>query len=72
MVQNHVPVYKKELPKRKQTPPPKQEEGLEEIIDPHPKRKHDPNFYNKQLTWQQQKEDKSNKLRMKRALTEIE
>lgn len=37
----------KELPGRKESPPPKEEEGLDEVYDPHPKRKHDPAFYEK-------------------------
>lgn len=51
MITNHVSIFERELPKRKQTPPPKEEEGLEEVYDPHPKRKHNEKFYEEQLLW---------------------
>ena len=43
--EDHVPIYEKELPGPKEEPQPKQEEGLDEVYDPHPKRKFNAKFY---------------------------
>lgn len=40
-----VPIYERELPGPKPNPPPREEEGIEEVKDPHPKRKHNSKFY---------------------------
>ncbi len=49
MVQeSYVPLHEKELPTKWREAAPVIEEGLEEIRDPHPKRKFDENFYEKQ------------------------
>ena len=50
---NYVPVYKKDLPGLKPNPPPPQEKGIEEVRDPHPKRKHNDNFYKEKMDWSQ-------------------
>ena len=44
---NYVPIYEKELPGPKPEPKPREEEGIEEVFDPHPKWKYDSKFYEK-------------------------
>lgn len=39
------------MPKRKASPPPRPEDGLEEVKNPHPKRKHNPKFYDEKVQW---------------------
>ena len=68
---NYVPVHEREMPKKKSPVPPKPEEGLEELKDLHPKRKHNPKFYDEKLQWKVEQKEKNNKKRMNKALDEI-
>lgn len=40
------------MPGPKPNPPEREEEGLEEMKNPHPKRNHNPNFYAEKVQWQ--------------------
>ena len=51
---NRVPVYDRDLPGKKPSPPPRKEEGLEEMRNPHPKRKPNEKFYEEKVQWKMQ------------------
>lgn len=67
----YVPLHEREMPGKKESPPPRPEEGLEEMRNPHPKRKHNPKFYDEQVKWQLENKEKMNKRRMNNALDEL-
>ena len=45
--EHYVPLHEKELPTKWPEPAPRKEPGIEELRDPHPKRKFDSKFYEK-------------------------
>lgn len=67
----YVPLHERKMPGRRESPPPRLEDGLDEVRDPHPKRKHNPKFYDEQVKWQQENKEKMNKRRMNNAFDEL-
>ena len=74
--QNYVPVYKRKLPEKKEITPRKLKEEeefdriQEEIQKSKPKRKLNPDFFEKQQNWEKQKKVKAEKERFNKILNE--
>lgn len=74
--QNYVPLHQRKLPEKKELAPskPREEEEYEkiqeEIQKSKPKRKLDPEFFERQVEWDKQKNNKTNKERLNKALNE--
>lgn len=73
---NYVPLHQRKLPEKKEVVPPKlrEEEEYERIQEElqknKTKRKLDPEFFDKQQEWDKQKNNKTNKERLNKALNE--
>ena len=74
--QNYIPLHQRKLPEKKEIAPRKLKEEeeyekiQEEIQKNKPKRKLDPEFFERQLEWDKQKNNKTNKERLNKALNE--
>ena len=68
---NYKNIFERDLPKKAKTPSPRKEEGLSQMIDPHPKRNYNTNFYTDQVNWKKDLMEGNNKKRMNKVLDEI-
>ena len=62
--ETYIPLHEKELPTKWREAAPRIEEGLDEIKNPHPKRKFDEKFYEKKQEWKKEKMEKINKIKI--------
>lgn len=72
----YIPVYERPLPEKKPDPKPAEEEESEAESESHEdnkvKKKMDPDFYNRQLEWKQQMEEKKINERLAKQLDEYQ